>query len=77
MPTPTPPCQFIAIARAIARGFTKQAVGRPGGEALTEAARAIWRGIEVLEGMDRHERPGVARTVRPRSGPHSNFNRRL
>ncbi len=43
MPTPTPPCQFIAIARAIARGFTKQAVGRPGGEALTEAARAIWR----------------------------------
>ena len=65
MPTPTPPCQFIAIARAIARGFTKQAVGRPGGEALTEAARAIWRGIEVLEGMDRHERPGVARTAAP------------
>ena len=55
---PTPPCQFIAIARTIARGFTEQAIGHPDGEALTEAAQAIWRGIEVLEGMDRRERPG-------------------
>ena len=53
MPKPTPPYQFIAIARTIARGFTEQAIGPPDGEALTEAARAIWRGIEVLEGMDR------------------------
>ena len=50
---PTPPYQFIAIARTIARGFTEQAIGHPDGEALTEAAQAIWRGIEVLEGMDR------------------------
>ncbi len=64
MPTPTPPYQFIAIARTIARGFTEQAVGHPDGEALTEAARAIWRGIEVLEGMDRRERPGSARSMR-------------
>jgi hypothetical protein len=65
MPTSTPPYQFIAIARTIARGLTKQAVGRPDGEALTEAARAIWRGIEVLEGMERLERPGPAmRSVR-------------
>jgi hypothetical protein len=57
MPTPTPPYQFIAIARTIARGFTEQAIGRPDGdgEALTEAARAIWRGIEVLEGLDRRD----------------------
>ena len=48
MPTPTPPYQFIAIARTIARGFTEQAIGRPDGEALTEAAQANWRGIEVL-----------------------------
>ena len=41
---PTPPYQFIAIARTIARGFTEQAIGHPDGEALTEAARAIWRG---------------------------------
>ena len=40
---PTPPYQFIAIARTIARGFTEQAIGHPDGEALTEAARAIWR----------------------------------
>ena len=56
---PTPPYQFIAIARTIARGFTEQAIGHPDGEALTEAARAIWRGIEVLVGMDPHERPGA------------------
>ena len=61
---PTPPYQFIAIARTIARGFTEQAIGHPEGAALTEAARAIWRGIEVLEGMDRRERPGVARSMR-------------
>jgi hypothetical protein len=61
---PTPPYQFIAIARTIARGFAEQAIGHPNGEALTEAAQAIWRGIEVLEGMDRHERPGAARSMR-------------
>ena len=61
MPTPTPPYQFIAIARTIARGFNEQAIGHPEGEALTEAARAIWRGIEVLEGMDKRNRPGEAR----------------
>ena len=61
MPT-TPPYQFIAIARTIARGFTEQAIGHPEGEALTEAAQAIWRGIEVLEGMDRRERPSAARS---------------
>ena len=60
---PTPPYQFIAIARTIARGFTEQAIGHPDGEALTEAAQAIWRGIEVLEGMDR--RPSTARSMRP------------
>jgi hypothetical protein len=63
MATPIP-YQFIAIARTIARGFTEQAVGHPDGEALTEAARAIWRGIEVLEGMDLRERPGAARSLR-------------
>ena len=62
---PTPPYQFIAIARTIARGFTEQAIGHPDGEALTEAAQAIWRGIEVLEGMDRRERSGTARSMRP------------
>ena len=64
-PMPTPPYQFIAIARTIARGFTEQAIGHPDGEALTEAAQAIWRGIEVLEGMDRRERPSTARSMRP------------
>jgi hypothetical protein len=63
MATPIPD-QFIAIARTIARGFTEQAVGHPDGEALTEAARAIWRGIEVLEGVDLRERPGAARSLR-------------
>ena len=62
---PTPPYQFIAIARTIARGFTEQAIGHPDGEALTEAAQAIWRGIEVLEGMDRRERPNTARSMGP------------
>ena len=62
---PTPPYQFIAIARTIARGFTEQAMGHPDGEALTEAAQAIWRGIEVLEGMDRRERPSTDRSMRP------------
>ena len=60
---PTPPYQFIAIARTIARGFTEQAIGHPDEEALTEAAQAIWRGIEVLEGMDR--RPNTARSMLP------------
>ena len=64
MPTSTPPYQFIAIARTIARGFTEQAIGHPEGEALTEAARAIWRGIEALEGMERRKRPGEAGFVR-------------
>ena len=62
---PTSPYQFIAIARTIARGFTEQAIGRPDGEALTEAAWAIWRGIEVLEGMDRRERPSTPRSMHP------------
>jgi hypothetical protein len=61
---PTPPYQFIAIARTIARGFTEQAVGHPEGEALTEAAQAIWRGIEVLEGMERCKPSGEARSMR-------------
>ena len=64
---PTPPYQFIAIARTIARGFTEQAIGHPDGEALTEAAQAIWRGIEVLEGMDRGGRTRPAPCV-PRGG---------
>jgi hypothetical protein len=64
MPTPTPPYQFIAIARTIARGFTEQAIGHPEGEALTEAARAIWRGIEALEGMERRKRPGEVGSMR-------------
>ena len=58
------PNRFITIARTIAREFTEQAIGHPDGEALTEAARAIWRGIEVLEGMDRRARPSAARSVR-------------
>jgi hypothetical protein len=33
-------------------------------QALTEAAQAIWRGIEVLEGMDRRALPSAARSVR-------------
>jgi hypothetical protein len=64
MPTPTPPYQFIAIARTIARGFTAQAATHPEGEALTEAAQAIWRGIEVLEGMGHRKRPDDALSVR-------------
>jgi hypothetical protein len=63
MPTPTPPYQFIAIARTIARGFTEQAATHPEGEALTEAARAIWRGVEALEGMDRRK-PDETRSMR-------------
>jgi hypothetical protein len=59
MPTPAPPYQFIAIAR----GFTEQAIGHPEGDALTEAARAIWRGVEVLEGMERRKPPGEARSL--------------
>jgi hypothetical protein len=73
MPTPTPPYQFIAIARTIARGFTEQAATHPEGEALTEAAQAIWRGIEVLEGMGHRKRPDDAlsvRSVRGRSPRH-------
>jgi hypothetical protein len=46
MPTRAPPYQFIAIARTIARGFTEQAIGHPEGDPLTEAAVAIWRGVE-------------------------------
>jgi hypothetical protein len=61
---PTPPYQFIAIARTIARGFTERAIGHLDGEALTEAAQAIWRGIEVLEGMDRRPRPSAARSMK-------------
>ena len=72
MPRPAPPYQFIAIARTIARGFTEQAIGVPSAalsispmkKLCTEAAQAIWRGIEVLEGMDRRARPSAARSVR-------------
>ena len=64
MPTPIPPYQFIAIARTIARGFTEQAIGHPEVEALTEAARAIWRGVEALEGVGRRQRPVEAGFVR-------------
>ena len=64
MSAPTPPYQFIAIARTIARGFTEQAASHPEGEALTEAARAIWRGVEVLEGMDRRKRADDTFSVR-------------
>ena len=52
MPPSAPPYQFIAIARTIARGFTAQAIGHPEGDALAEAAQAIWRGVEVLEGRN-------------------------
>ena len=64
MPILTPPSQFIAIARTIARGFTEPALGHHDGEALTEAAQAIWRGIEVLEGMHRRALPSAVRSVR-------------
>jgi hypothetical protein len=56
MPLPPPPYQLIAIARTIALGFTEQAAGHPEGYALTQAAPAIWGGIEVLEAMDRRKR---------------------
>ena len=59
----TPP-YIHAIARTIARGVTEQAIGHPDREALTKAVQAIWRGIEVLEGMDRRARPSAARSVR-------------
>jgi hypothetical protein len=36
-PMPTPPYQFIAIARTIARGFTEQAIGRSVRRALSAA----------------------------------------
>ena len=65
MPTPTPPYQFIAIARTIARGFAEQAIGHPEGETLNETAGAIWRGIEVLEGAERRKRPGEVRSMMP------------
>ena len=50
----TGPYQFIAIARMIARSFTEQAIGHPEGEALTEAARAIWRGSRFFRGGGTH-----------------------
>jgi hypothetical protein len=62
LPTLAPPYQLIAIARTIARGFTEQAIGHPEGDALTEAAQAIWRGVEVLE-MERRKPPGEARSM--------------
>ena len=49
-PCPHRPYQFIAIAGMIARSFTEQTIGHPEGEALTEAARAIWRGSRFLRG---------------------------
>lgn len=51
-------------ARTIARGFSEQATGHPEGEALTEAAQAIWRLIEVLEGIERRKRPGETHSMR-------------
>ena len=63
MPLPPPPNQFIAIARTIVRGFTEQAAGHPEGYTLTQAAPAIWGGIEVLEAMDRRK-TGEARSMR-------------
>jgi|SRR5271168_4358128 hypothetical protein len=56
------PHQFIAIARTIGRGFTEQAVGHPEGEALTEAAQAIWRGTSFL-------REWIGAHYRARSAP--------
>jgi hypothetical protein len=47
MPVPAPP--FDRNCPHHSRGFAEQAMGHPEGDALTEAARAIWRGIEVLE----------------------------
>ena len=52
MPPPALPYQFIAIARIIARGFTEQAIGHPEGDALAEAARAIWRGSGCWRGWN-------------------------
>ena len=49
---------------APSRGVHRAGYRPPEGEALTEAARAIWRGIEVLEGMDQRARPSAARSVR-------------
>jgi hypothetical protein len=63
LPTLAPPYQLIAIARTIARGFTEQAIGHPEGDALTEAARATWRGVEVLQGTERRKPPGEARSM--------------
>ena len=60
-PCPHRPYQFIAIARMIARSFTEQAIGHPEGEALTEAARAIWRGSRFLRGWNACF--GAARTL--------------
>jgi hypothetical protein len=64
MPTPTPPYQFITIARTIARGIYRAGYRPPRWRSATKAAQAIWRGIEVLEGMDRRARPSAARSVR-------------
>jgi hypothetical protein len=35
----------------------------PEGDALAEAAQAIWRGVEVLEGTERRKPPGEARSM--------------
>ena len=45
----------------IARSFTEQAIGHPEGDALTEAARAIWRGSRFLRGWNACF--GAARTL--------------
>ena len=58
MPTPTPPYQFIVIARS--RGGSRSRLSARPINGLTEAAQAIWRGIEVLEGMVRRARPSAA-----------------
>ena len=44
-------------------GSTSRLSATPDREALTETARAIRRGIKVLEGMDRRERPSAPRST--------------
>jgi len=41
--------------------LTEQAAGHPEAYALTQAAPAIWGGIEVLEAMDRRKTGEAAR----------------
>jgi hypothetical protein len=61
---PVPPYQFIAVAARSRRGSQSRLLAILRAKALTEAAQAIWRGIEVPKGMDRRARPSAARSVR-------------